>query len=131
MGRGGVSILSNLGLPELVARDAEQYVRIAAELASDLPRLSKLRATLRERMQSSPLMDAPRFARNVEAAYREMWRRWCSEQRLCQDGINPYGVAWNSGFDRLRSHVGNGLNLTAFHLINGTTFCVQFQKTVK
>ena len=67
----------NLGLPELVAETPEQFVRIAAELASDLPRLSELRATLRDRMQDSPLMDAPRFARNVEAAYREMWRRWC------------------------------------------------------
>jgi predicted O-linked N-acetylglucosamine transferase (SPINDLY family) len=76
VGRGGLSILSNLGLPELVAHDAGQYVRIAAELAQDLPRLSALRASLRQRMQASPLMDAPRFARNVEAAYREMWRRW-------------------------------------------------------
>jgi protein O-GlcNAc transferase len=79
VGRGGLSILSNVGLADLVAQDAEQYVRIARELACDLPRLSHLRATLRERMQASPLMDAPRFARNVEAAYREMWRRWCAK----------------------------------------------------
>ena len=79
VGRGGASILSNVGLPELVAHDAEQYVRIAVDLANDLPRLSELRATLRNRMQASPLMDAPRFARNVEAAYREMWRRWCAK----------------------------------------------------
>ena len=79
VGRGGLSILSNVGLPELVAADAEQYVRIAVELAHDLSRLSELRATLRDRMQASPLMDAPRFARNVEAAYREMWRRWCAK----------------------------------------------------
>jgi predicted O-linked N-acetylglucosamine transferase (SPINDLY family) len=80
VGRGGVSILSNLGLPELVARDPEQYVRIAAELAQDLSRLSGLRATLRDRMRASPLMNAPRFARNVEAAYRKMWQRWCAKQ---------------------------------------------------
>src|SRR5208337_4322502 len=61
VGRGGLSILSNIGLPELVARDPEEYVRIAAELARDLPRLSNLRATLRQRMQSSPLMNAPRL----------------------------------------------------------------------
>jgi len=77
VGRGGLSILSNLGLPELVAHDAEQYLRIAEELAGDLARLAGLRATLRQRMQNSPLTDAPRFAGNVEAAYRQMWRRWC------------------------------------------------------
>jgi predicted O-linked N-acetylglucosamine transferase (SPINDLY family) len=69
----------NLGLPELIAPSPEQYVRIAAELANDLPRLANLRATLRDRMQASPLMDAPRFARNIEAAYREMWQRWCAK----------------------------------------------------
>jgi predicted O-linked N-acetylglucosamine transferase (SPINDLY family) len=73
VGRGGLSILSNVGLADLVAHDTEQYVRRAVELANDLPRLSELRATLRERMQHSPLMDAPRFARNIEAAYRGMW----------------------------------------------------------
>ena len=75
--RGGLSILSNVGLPELVARSEERYVQIAVELAADLGRLSALRSTLRQRMQQSPLMDAPRFARNVETAYRTMWRSWC------------------------------------------------------
>jgi predicted O-linked N-acetylglucosamine transferase (SPINDLY family) len=77
VGRGGLSILSNLGLRDLVASDADQYVRIAADLAGDVGRLAELRSTLRQCMQQSPLMDAPRFARNVEAAYRTMWRRWC------------------------------------------------------
>jgi predicted O-linked N-acetylglucosamine transferase (SPINDLY family) len=80
VGRAGLCQLMNLGLPELVATSPEQYVRIAAELAQDLPRLSQLRATLRERMQASPLMNAPRFARSVEAAYRTMWQRWCAKQ---------------------------------------------------
>jgi predicted O-linked N-acetylglucosamine transferase (SPINDLY family) len=79
VGRGGVSLLSNLGLPELVAHSAEEYVRIAAALANDLPRLTDLRATLRQRMERSPLMAAPRFARNMEEAYRQMWRQWCAQ----------------------------------------------------
>jgi predicted O-linked N-acetylglucosamine transferase (SPINDLY family) len=79
VGRGGLSILSNVGLADLVAQDAEEYVHLALELANDLPRLSQLRATLRARMQASPLMDAPHFARNVEAAYRSMWQRWCAQ----------------------------------------------------
>jgi protein O-GlcNAc transferase len=79
VGRGGVSILTNIGLPELIAQTPKQYVEIAAGLAGDLPRLAELRQTLRSRMQASPLMDAPRFARNIEAAYRQMWRNWCAE----------------------------------------------------
>jgi len=79
VGRAGLSQLMNLGLSELIAAAPEQYVRIAAELAQDLTRLSGLRATLRNRMEASPLMNAPRFARNIEAAYREMWQRWCAK----------------------------------------------------
>ncbi|MGD0389409.1 MAG: tetratricopeptide repeat protein [Tepidisphaeraceae bacterium] len=77
VGRGGASILANVGVPELIAPAPEQYVQIATELAKDLPRLAELRRTLRGRMLASPLMDGPRFARNVEAAYRQMWRNWC------------------------------------------------------
>lgn len=75
--RAGLSILSNIGLSELVARDSQQYVELARTLASDLPRLAALRSTLRDRMRMSPLMDAPQFARDVETAYRQMWRQWC------------------------------------------------------
>jgi protein O-GlcNAc transferase len=76
-GRAGLSQLTNLGLTELVASDPQQYVRIARELAMDRDRLSELRRTLRQRMQKSPLMDGERFARNIEAAYRSMWKIWC------------------------------------------------------
>jgi protein O-GlcNAc transferase len=78
LSRGGVSILSNVGLPELVARDAEQYVNIASDLAGDLLRLTQLRATLRDRMAASSLMNGPAFARDVEAAYRKMWSDCCA-----------------------------------------------------
>jgi protein O-GlcNAc transferase len=79
--RVGASLLTNAGLPELVADTPEEYVRLAAELAGDLPRLSHLRRTLRQRMAQSPLMDAPRFARDIEAAYRAMWRKWCMDKK--------------------------------------------------
>ncbi|HET7032184.1 MAG TPA: tetratricopeptide repeat protein, partial [Casimicrobiaceae bacterium] len=78
VGRAGVSQLTNLRLPELIARSADEYVAVASALAQDIDRLTGLRGMLRQRMQSSPLMDAPRFARSIETAYREMWRRWCA-----------------------------------------------------
>jgi protein O-GlcNAc transferase len=80
VGRGGWSQLCNLGLKELAAPTPQEYVNIAVKLAGDLPRLQELRSTLRGRMEASPLMDAPSFARNVEAAYRVMWRRWLEKQ---------------------------------------------------
>jgi protein O-GlcNAc transferase len=84
--RAGLSIMHNVGLPELIAHTPEQYVRIATTLASDLPRLSELRSTLRQRMQASPLTDAPRFARNLEKAYRQMWHSYLAGEPLFQIG---------------------------------------------
>ncbi|WP_322031153.1 tetratricopeptide repeat protein [Paraburkholderia sp. J76] len=81
--RGGWSLAANLGLPELVAHTDEDFVRVASELARDLPRLAALRAGLRVRMEASPLMDAPRFARNMERAYQKMWQ----EYRVAQRGL--------------------------------------------
>jgi protein O-GlcNAc transferase len=78
VGRVASSALHNLGLAELIGRTPEEYVSIATGLAKDLPQLAELRRTLRSRMQGSPLMDAPRFARNIEAAYRRMWQDWCA-----------------------------------------------------
>ena len=80
VGRAGLCQAMNLGLPELVARSPDQYVELAVGLARDLPRLAGLRASLRQRLQASPLMDAPRFARHVEAAYRQMWLAWCQQE---------------------------------------------------
>ncbi len=76
--RGGYSILSNVGLPELVTRDVNQYVDTAVALANNLPRLAGLRANLRDRMRGSPLCNAPQFTRDVESAFRQMWKNWCN-----------------------------------------------------
>ncbi|NWG75033.1 MAG: tetratricopeptide repeat protein [Rubrivivax sp.] len=74
------SILHTAGLPEWVAQDEDDYVAKAVAFASDLPALAELRAGLRQRLLASPICDAPRFARNLETAFREMWRIWCEQQ---------------------------------------------------
>ncbi len=76
VGRGGLSQLHQLGLTELAAHTDEDFVDIAVALGTDLPRLISLRASLRARLESSPLMDGARFARNIEAAYRTAWIRY-------------------------------------------------------
>jgi protein O-GlcNAc transferase len=79
--RVGVSLLSAIGLEELVAHSADDYVRIAVELAGDLSRLADLRSGMRDRMARSPLCDGKGFTRSLEEAYRQMWRSWCSKGR--------------------------------------------------
>ncbi|SAL57292.1 TPR repeat-containing protein [Caballeronia cordobensis] len=74
--RAGLSFLMNLGLGDLAAHDDAAYVDIVSRLACDLPRLAHLRASLRARLEASPMMDAPRFTRHLEAAYRAMWQAW-------------------------------------------------------
>jgi protein O-GlcNAc transferase len=74
--RAGFSQASNLGLTELVATNDEEFTRIAISLAGDLNRLATMRANLRDRMEKSPLMDSGRFVHNIEAVYRDLWRRW-------------------------------------------------------
>jgi len=77
----GESILYNVGLPDWIAADDEAYVAIAAARAADLAGLAVLRAGLRARLLASPLCDAPRFARNFEAALRAIWQGYCSREQ--------------------------------------------------
>jgi predicted O-linked N-acetylglucosamine transferase (SPINDLY family) len=79
--RGGASILNTIGLGEFVAQTAQQYLDVAANLASNPGRLAELRATMRERMAASPLMDETRFTRHLEKAFRSMWRTWCKKNQ--------------------------------------------------
>jgi predicted O-linked N-acetylglucosamine transferase (SPINDLY family) len=72
--RVGASLLHQVGLDELVAESRQAYVDKALELLESPQRLGSWRRELRGRMRRSALMDAPRLARSIEAAYREMWR---------------------------------------------------------
>lgn len=80
-GRLGSSILEGIGHPEWIARTEEEYIDKLVTLSTDLGNLASARATLRTEMENSPLMDEAGFARRVEVAYREMWRRWCEAKR--------------------------------------------------
>ena len=72
VGRAGLSQLHSLDLLELAAETDADFVRTVVALATDLPRLAALRQELRPRLERSVLMDHAAFARNIEAAYRQM-----------------------------------------------------------
>jgi len=75
-GRVGVSLLTRLGLEDLIASSLNAYVERAVCLADDLDTLAELRAGLRERMKRSGLTDGVTFTRSLEKVYRWMWSRW-------------------------------------------------------
>jgi protein O-GlcNAc transferase len=77
-GRAAASILKTAGLEQWIARSPEQYVQTAAALAADVPQLVNIRAGLRQKFLESPMVDARKFASEVEAVYRQLWTEWCA-----------------------------------------------------
>jgi predicted O-linked N-acetylglucosamine transferase (SPINDLY family) len=81
VGRFGASNLAAVGLRDWVAKDVEGYVALAATKASDVAALAALRSGLRARVEASPLADGPGLARDLEAAFRQIWNTWCEGHR--------------------------------------------------
>jgi protein O-GlcNAc transferase len=77
LGRSTAGILRGLGIGELVAHDGEEYRGIATRLVQDLPRLRVYRRELRPRFSRSSLVDSLPLTREVEGAFRTMWREYC------------------------------------------------------
>jgi protein O-GlcNAc transferase len=75
--RVGMSLLSNIGLPELVAKTEDEYINITMKLATDIEKLQFLREKLRDMILHSPLTNAAQFTSNLENCYRAMWRTYC------------------------------------------------------
>ena len=73
------SILSVVGLDDLVAQSEDEYVKIAIDLATDKNRRLSLRASLRETLSKSPACNGKTFTKGLEKLYRQMWQRWCEE----------------------------------------------------
>ena len=71
------SLLARMELADWVASSIEDYVAIAKRKAADLAALADLRKGLRERMGNSTVCRPEIVVRELEAAYRWMWRRWC------------------------------------------------------
>ncbi len=78
-GRHSATHLHNVGLGDWVIETPEEYLAVAERWSLDVAALADLRSGLRARMAASPLCDGARFARNLEAAFRAMWVRWCEE----------------------------------------------------
>jgi predicted O-linked N-acetylglucosamine transferase (SPINDLY family) len=70
--RVAASILTAIGLSELITHNLEDYEKLALSLASDPARLAALREKLEVNRKTMPLFDTARFTRNLEAGYETM-----------------------------------------------------------
>jgi predicted O-linked N-acetylglucosamine transferase (SPINDLY family) len=77
-GRVAGSLLSAMGLTQLIASSPADYERKALALARDPQRLMELRATLTRNRNTALPFDLPRSVRHIEAAYVRMWDTWCA-----------------------------------------------------
>jgi predicted O-linked N-acetylglucosamine transferase (SPINDLY family) len=75
--RAGITLMKNVGRPDWIANNTDEYVQIAKALTSDLPRLAEIRQSLRGTMIASPLMNGKNFALDMEDAYQRAWKRYC------------------------------------------------------
>jgi protein O-GlcNAc transferase len=81
-GRVSASLLSAIGLPELIVHSATAYRDLAIRLAADGEELARLRARLAANRLATPLFDSARFVRHLEAGYEAIWQR-------CAAGLPP------------------------------------------
>jgi predicted O-linked N-acetylglucosamine transferase (SPINDLY family)/predicted SAM-dependent methyltransferase len=104
-GRVGASLLETVGLGELVATSEDDYVRIAAALSRDLPKLQGLRAGMRERLRASPLLDEAGFVRSFEDCLAQLWQDKVEQAALsARRGATPDELEafWNRALDERR-----------------------------
>ena len=99
--RVGVSLLHAAGHPEWAAASEDDYVRIAAHLATDVPRLATLRTGLRDELRRGPLLDHAGQAGRFGAALRDCWRAWCAR---------PAVANGSAGFDRVPISSAEGVS---------------------
>jgi predicted O-linked N-acetylglucosamine transferase (SPINDLY family) len=92
-GRVAASLLTGIGMPELIASTQEQYENLAVALAAQPERLARIKQRLGDARHTAPLFNTPLFTRTLEAAYVAIYDRY-------QAGLPPQHVAAEARSER-------------------------------
>jgi hypothetical protein len=101
--RLGTGLLASIGKPEWIARDADDYVAVAARLAQDHEALDRIRMAGRPLMENSPVMNEALHAREFGTALRRMWHEWLGSAR---QATNSETWEQKQGTNRVNSEAG-------------------------
>ena len=90
-GRVAASLLTAVGLSELVTQNLDEYESLALRLATDVPLLRGFRQRLERNRSEYPLFDTDRFCRHIETAYTTMWEGWQRGEKPRSFSVAPRG----------------------------------------
>lgn len=76
LSRCGASINKNLGMNELIAKNIDEYIEIAINLAKDKNKLSMIKANLLKNSRKSKLFDFEIFSRDFINAMQDLWKNF-------------------------------------------------------
>ncbi|CAM3542828.1 Poly-beta-1,6-N-acetyl-D-glucosamine synthase [Bordetella sputigena] len=93
-GRHSATHLANVGMPELVVSNWDEYRARVLGLVSDLSSLATIRRHLRQVLLESPVCDAPRFAGHLATAFRAIWQRYCAGKKPAALAFTSEGKPW-------------------------------------
>jgi predicted SAM-dependent methyltransferase len=117
--RVGASLLANAGMPQLAAREPEDFLRIARDLVGDLDGLASLRAGLREQLRHSPLLDRRAMGERLGGAFRAMWQAKCEE--MAGHAAQPAVPSEGTEEEPIRLHIGGEQPMEGWKILNVQT----------
>jgi predicted O-linked N-acetylglucosamine transferase (SPINDLY family) len=82
------SLLTAIGIPELITHSLEQYKNVAIELANNRQKIIELKAKLKNNISTMPLFNTKLYTQNLEKAYKKMYEDYCS-------GLKPRDIYIN------------------------------------
>ena len=113
------------GLGNLIAKNEDEYVQLALQLASDVTALSNLRMSLRDLMAKSPVCNGANFIRGLESTYRDIWRRYCKgdvpSSRHIEMLQEEQVVAEEPGTKISKEGLANSIKSNGFNVVPSST----------
>lgn len=120
--RSTASLLTTLNLPDLIATGETDFLARANRLAADIGGLVELRASMRQRMRTSPILDTVSFTRDLEHLYRQTWQLWC-EQRIEANGRPDRFAGSETALQQSRAALDSGRHDDALALLQPLLKC--------
>lgn len=120
--RSTASLLTELELTDWIASDEADFVTRSIRLSSDITSLTSLRASMRDRLRASIILDKGAFTRSLENLYRQAWIGWC-EQRLAAVGSSDSIVGTDDALQRARVEIDAGRNASGLIILRSILNC--------